>query len=62
MHQVCNGGDVEAVAIWQTRPALRTAEFHHAVHTATAREDGEALAAALREYRDVFVLEPDPFA
>lgn len=61
VHQIRNAGDVPAIAMWQTRPALRTAEFHDAVHTSTAAEDWDALTAALREYKDVFVLVPDPF-
>jgi len=62
VHQVHNPGGVPAVAIWQTRPALRTAEFFHAIHTTTDAEDWEGLTAALREYRDVFLMVPDPFA
>lgn len=62
VHQVRNAGEVPASATWETRPALRTAEFHDAVHVATAAEDWDGLLATLREHRDVFVLSPDPFA
>lgn len=61
VHQARNAGDVPAVVVWQTRPALRTAEFHDEVRTATAAADWPRLQAALREYRDVFRLVPDPF-
>lgn len=61
VHQVRNAGEVPATAIWQTRPALRTGEFHHEVHRHVAAEDWAQLTATLRDYRDVFVLEPDPF-
>jgi mannose-6-phosphate isomerase-like protein (cupin superfamily) len=62
VHQVRNAGEVPAVAMWQTRPALRTAEFHDAVHTTTAARDWDGLRTALQEYRDVFRMVPDPFA
>jgi mannose-6-phosphate isomerase-like protein (cupin superfamily) len=62
VHQVHNGGDVPAVAVWQTRPALRTGEFHHELHAATAAEDWDRLGAILRAYADVFLLVPDPAA
>ena len=55
-------GAEPAVAIWQTRPALRTGEFHHEVHRHMAAEDWAQLTATLRSYRDVFVLVPDPFS
>jgi quercetin dioxygenase-like cupin family protein len=61
VHQVRNAGDVPAVVTWQTRPALRTAEFHHDVHTAIDAEDWDGLQTALRTYRDVFRMVPDPF-
>lgn len=59
-HQVRNAGEVPATAIWQTRPALRTAEFHHEVQRHMVAEDWAQLTATLRGYRDVFVLVPDP--
>lgn len=62
VHQARNAGAVPAVVAWQTRPALRTAEFQDEVQTATATEDWPRLEAALRGYRDVFRLVPDPFA
>jgi mannose-6-phosphate isomerase-like protein (cupin superfamily) len=62
VHQVHNGGGVPAVAIWQTRPALRTGEFHDELHVATAAEDWDRLGAILRGYADVFVMVPDPLA
>jgi mannose-6-phosphate isomerase-like protein (cupin superfamily) len=62
VHQVHNGGEVPAVAVWQTRPALRTGEFHHGLHEATEAQDWHRLGAILRGYADVFVLVPDPFA
>ncbi|TAL25766.1 MAG: cupin domain-containing protein [Frankiales bacterium] len=60
VHQVCNPGDVPAVATWQTRPALRSAEFHCAI--AAARESGDLaqLLGVVEEYSDVFVLAPQP--
>jgi mannose-6-phosphate isomerase-like protein (cupin superfamily) len=61
VHQVHNPEQVPAVVIWQTRPALRTAEFFHAINTTTATEDWDGLTVALREYRDVFLMVPDPF-
>jgi mannose-6-phosphate isomerase-like protein (cupin superfamily) len=60
VHQVRNAGDVPAVTIWQTRPALRTGEFHHELNTATAEQDWERLAAALTGFGDVFVAAPQP--
>jgi mannose-6-phosphate isomerase-like protein (cupin superfamily) len=62
VHQVRNAGDVPAVAIWQTRPALRTGEFHDTIHRCTAAEDWDGLTAALRDFGDVFRMVPDPFA
>ena len=60
VHQVRNPGDVPAVATWQTRPALRSGEFHCAI--AAARESGDVaqLLAVVEEYADVFVLAPQP--
>ena len=60
LHQVQNPGDVPAVATWQTRPALRSGEFHCAI--AAARDSGDVgqLLAVVEEYSDVFVLAPQP--
>jgi quercetin dioxygenase-like cupin family protein len=58
VHQVRNAGEVPAMARWQTRPALRTGEFHDAIHTAAAAEDWDQLLEVLRSYQDVFVLDP----
>jgi mannose-6-phosphate isomerase-like protein (cupin superfamily) len=60
VHQVENPGDVPAVATWQTRPALRSGEFHCAI--AAARDSGELsrLLAVVQEYSDVFALAPQP--
>lgn len=60
VHQVRNPGEVPAVATWQTRPALRSADFHCAI--AAARESGDVgrLLAVVEEYADVFVLAPQP--
>jgi quercetin dioxygenase-like cupin family protein len=60
VHQVRNAGDVPATAVWQTRPALRTGEFHGAIHSAAAAEDWDELLRVLRDYQDVFVLDPAP--
>jgi quercetin dioxygenase-like cupin family protein len=58
VHQVCNPGEVPAVVIWQTRPALRTGEFQCAVHEARQAGDVARLLALVEEYADVFVLAP----
>ena len=60
VHQVRNPGEVPAVATWQTRPALRSADFHCAI--AAARESGDVgqLLGVVEEYSDVFVLAPQP--
>ena len=42
VHQMRNAGAVEAVVTWQTRPALRTGEFHREI--AAARRSGEETA------------------
>ena len=60
VHTARNPGGVRAVVTWQTRPALRTGEFHCAL--AAARESGDVarLVAVVEEYADVFVLAPQP--
>jgi mannose-6-phosphate isomerase-like protein (cupin superfamily) len=63
-HQVHNPSDQPALAIWETRPALRTAEFFLAMNR--AMKGGKAkprlrdAAAILSEYRDEFQLEKPP--
>jgi mannose-6-phosphate isomerase-like protein (cupin superfamily) len=62
-HQVHNAGDQPALAIWETRPALRTAEFFVAMNRAMqgkARPRLRDAAAILSEYRTEFVLEKPP--
>jgi quercetin dioxygenase-like cupin family protein len=60
VHQVQNTGEVLAVATWQTRPALRTGEFHCAVAAARESGDVQALLAVVQEYDDVFVMAAQP--
>jgi mannose-6-phosphate isomerase-like protein (cupin superfamily) len=60
VHQVRNAGDEPAVALWQTRPASRTGEFHAAIHAATVAEDWDELLDVLRRYDDVIRLDPPP--
>jgi mannose-6-phosphate isomerase-like protein (cupin superfamily) len=63
-HRAHNPGDVPTLAIWETRPALRTAELAVAMNTASkgrARPRLVDAAAILSEYRDVFELHrPHP--
>ena len=60
VHQLRNPGQVPAVVSWQTRPALRTGEFHLRIAEARATGDLAALLAVVEEYADVFVLAPQP--
>ncbi|WP_052665196.1 cupin domain-containing protein [Nitriliruptor alkaliphilus] len=60
VHQVHNPGEVPAVAVWQTRPALRTGEFHHELHAAVDAEDWARLGEVLGGYGDVFELVTVP--
>ena len=60
VHQVRNAGDEPAEVTWQTRPALRTGEFHCAIHAARASGDVPTLLGVVEEYADVFVLAPQP--
>jgi quercetin dioxygenase-like cupin family protein len=67
MHYAFNPFDTHALVIWETRPALRSAEFYYAMGRA-ARGRHRTLprlvdaAAILSEYRDVFELaRPSPF-
>jgi mannose-6-phosphate isomerase-like protein (cupin superfamily) len=62
-HRAHNPGDVPTLAIWTTRPALRTAEFFVTMNRATrgrARPRLVDAAAILREYRDEFQLHRPP--
>jgi quercetin dioxygenase-like cupin family protein len=63
-HRMFNSGDEPAIATWQTRPALRTADFWREMDAArrTRPTDGHgmltpvAAAPLLHEYRDTFQL------
>ena len=60
---VNNPHDEPAIVIWETRPALRTAEFFHAMSRASGGRPRPGLAdaaAILREYGDVFELAKPP--
>lgn len=63
VHSVRNPGDVPAVALWETRPALRTGAFFVAMDRAN-RGGGlprlARVAAVLAAYQDVFVLAAPP--
>jgi quercetin dioxygenase-like cupin family protein len=62
-HQVHNPNDQPALVIWETRPALRTAELFFAMSRATRGKAKPRLrdaAAILSEYRDEFLLESPP--
>lgn len=56
VHQMRNPGAESAVVTWQTRPALRTADFH--VRIAAARRTGDVskVLAVVSEFADVFVV------
>lgn len=56
-HQMWNPFHLEARTRWETRPALRTADFLQAVHAAPGLL---ARAALLHEYRDVFQVPQVP--
>jgi mannose-6-phosphate isomerase-like protein (cupin superfamily) len=58
VHQMRNPGAVDAVVTWQTRPALRTAEFHQQIAEARRAGDISAMLAVVSEFADVFVLAP----
>lgn len=64
-HRAYNPGDVPALVLWETRPALRTAEFFAAMGRASRGRGRPRLAdaaAIFSEYRDEFELEkPAPF-
>ena len=62
-HWARNLGDVPTVATWETRPALRTAEFFVAMSRAMRGRAKPRLVdaiAVLAEYRDEFQLEKPP--
>jgi mannose-6-phosphate isomerase-like protein (cupin superfamily) len=60
VHQARNERDQPAAAIWQTRPALRTAEFFQAIARARDSGDLSELIEAVTEFRDCFVLAEQP--
>lgn len=62
-HRAYNPGDVPTLAIWETRPALRTAEFFAAMGRASrgrARPRLIDAAAILSEFRDEFEMAKPP--
>lgn len=60
VHQAHNPGAVPCVATWQTRPALRTADFHCAIQAARESGDVARLLGVVEEFSDVFVLVAQP--
>lgn len=63
LHSACNPGDVQTLVLWETRPALRTAEFFLAMSRATRGRTRPRLtdaAAILTEYRAEFELATPP--
>ena len=58
VHQMRNPGAVDAVVTWQTRPALRTGEFHRRIAEARRTGDITAVLDVVSEYADVFVVAP----
>lgn len=58
VHQMRNPGADSAVVTWQTRPALRTGEFHQRIAAAREAGDVAALLEVVSEFSDVFVLAP----
>lgn len=62
-HRADNPHDLPALVLWETRPALRTAEFFVAMHEATrgrARPPLAEAAAILTEFRDEFRMARPP--
>jgi quercetin dioxygenase-like cupin family protein len=62
-HRIHNPHDAPALVLWETRPALRTAEFFFAMNRALrgrARPRLTDAAAILSEYRDEFELKSPP--
>jgi mannose-6-phosphate isomerase-like protein (cupin superfamily) len=60
VHQMRNPGAGSAVVTWQTRPALRTAEFHRQIAAARQTGDSTAVLAVVSEFADVFVVAAQP--
>lgn len=60
VHRVRNGGAVPAVALWQTRPALRTGEFLERVSRAQEAGNALHLLAVVGEFHDVYQLAVRP--
>lgn len=60
VHQMRNPGAVSAVVTWQTRPALRTADFHRQLAAARRTGDISAVLGIVSEFADVFVVAPQP--
>jgi mannose-6-phosphate isomerase-like protein (cupin superfamily) len=63
LHQLNNPHDAPALVLWETRPALRTAEFFVAMNRAMRGRAKPRLvdaAAILNEYRDEFQLASPP--
>ncbi|WP_158544813.1 cupin domain-containing protein [Blastococcus sp. TF02-09] len=56
VHQMRNPGVEDAVVTWQTRPALRTGEFHRRLADARRTGDIAAVLEVVAEYADVFVV------
>jgi mannose-6-phosphate isomerase-like protein (cupin superfamily) len=62
-HRAHNPNDVPALVLWETRPALRTAQFFVDMNHASRRHARPRLtdaAAILTEYRDEFELANPP--
>ena len=62
-HRAYNPHDVAALVLWETRPALRTAQFFQALGKAghgRARPPLTEAAAILREYREEFRPQKPP--
>jgi mannose-6-phosphate isomerase-like protein (cupin superfamily) len=60
VHQARNHGSEPARVTWQTRPALRTAEFFVTMFEARMAGDIDGILGAVQEYDDVFVLAEQP--
>jgi mannose-6-phosphate isomerase-like protein (cupin superfamily) len=61
VHRVRNAGTVPAVALWQTRPALRTGEFFERYAAVQAGGGSPfALAAMVDDFNDVYRLALGP--
>ena len=60
VHRVRNPGEDPAIAVWQTRPALRTAEFLERATAAQATGDLVGLLATVQRYGDVYRLAVRP--